>query len=85
MEEARRIEEEQVLVATALNQQVNSGAGEPQDRGSEYQKGLCPPDRLKSVDDYWEQPVYPPILGALGHNLIYRPGLLDEETFKEYV
>ena len=85
IEEARRIEEEQILVATVFNRQVNSGAGEPQNRESEYQKGLCPPDRLKSVDDYWEQQVYPPVLGAPGHNLIYRLGLLDEETFREFI
>ena len=85
IEEARRIEEEQILVATVFNRQVNSGAGEPQNRESEYQKGLCPPDRLKSVDDYWEQQVYPPVLGAPGHNLIYRLGRLDEETFREFI
>ena len=29
--------------------------------------------------------MYPPVFGTPGHSVIYRPGPLDEDTFKDYI
>ena len=71
LEEARRIEEEQLHMASVMSQEERSG-----------HQG--PTDQVRMAVDHWELPVYPPVLGAPGHLAIYRPGPLDEDTFKDY-
>ena len=60
-EEARRIEEEQLHMASVMSQEERSG-----------HQG--PTDQVRMAVDHWELPVYPPVLGAPGHLAIYRPG-----------
>ena len=72
LEEARTIEEEQLQMASVMSQEERSG-----------HQG--PTDQVRMAVDHWELPVYPRVLGTLGHSVIYRPGPLDEGTFKEYI
>ena len=37
------------------------------------------------MNDFWDHTVYPLVIDSAGHNLIYHPDVLDEETFKEYM
>ena len=72
IEEAKRIEEEQLHMASVISQE----------KEGEHQG---PTDQVRMAVDHCELPVYPPVLGTPGHSVIYCPGPLDEGTFAEYI